>query len=296
MHIRLDLCVIVIMVAICAIPDNWLSAEQDSTKRVVLFEGKDWDIDADEVNHMEGGDLVWARAEASETAEPSLDTANGARLRVLKTRKYESISIDHLSRIDYSLPTVSGSDLPMGAVLALQTSAGNFAKLRVIRHNAKSVEFNYVLYEAPYQTTVLLGTWQWDMETDRMAVPGVDVSWEQFNAELAKLTPRNGAAVRIVEKEFSTLSLSDLARLEFPKTGISKAQLTPGTVVAIRTSSGKFGKMRVQKYRALHDFSFPEARYLTPRWRQFVVNKPNEDSYHLEIQWVLFDGKSVKVE
>jgi hypothetical protein len=61
--------------------------------------------------------------------------------------------------------------------------------------------------------------------------------------------------------------------------------------VAVRTRDGKFAKLEVVGRRELHDFSFPEAKYLDPAMRAFLLSRPNVKEYHLEVRWVLYPGK-----
>jgi hypothetical protein len=58
-------------------------------------------------------------------------------------------------------------------------------------------------------------------------------------------------------------------------------ELPPGAIVVFRTAEGNFGKLQVEKYRALHDFSFPEAANLRDSWREMVLKKPDQEKYHL---------------
>ena len=64
--------------------------------------------------------------------------------------------------------------------------------------------------------------------------------------------------------------------------------LTPGTIVALRTSEGNVAKLKVLGYRALHDFDFPEASALSQQWRDSVLQQADCSNYHLEVEWVLY--------
>ena len=64
--------------------------------------------------------------------------------------------------------------------------------------------------------------------------------------------------------------------------------LNPGVVIVFQTSEGNKGKLRIEGYRALHDFSFPEASYLDEGWKSYVLMKPNREKYHLHVKWCLF--------
>ena len=139
--------------------------------------------------------------------------------------------------------------------------------------------------------TVILGTWTWDIETNKQGdLKGVDVKWEQATATEQFLVPLNGAGLIVLDKKkaFDKITRQDLATLQYSDKKVANDALTPGTVVALRTNEGNFAKLKVLKYRALHDFSFPEAKLLREDWKQFVLQKPNTKNYHLEVEWVLY--------
>jgi hypothetical protein len=84
------------------------------------------------------------------------------------------------------------------------------------------------------------------------------------------------------------ITQEDLATLKFSYNSVANESLTPGTVVALQTEKGNFAKLKVVKYRELHDFSFPEAKLLSAGWKTFVLKKPNSEYYHLEVEWILY--------
>ena len=60
-------------------------------------------------------------------------------------------------------------------------------------------------------------------------------------------------------------------------------------LIVFRTAEGNFGKLQIDQYRALHDFSFPEAaQYLSDDMREFLLSEPNFETYHLQVTWKLF--------
>jgi hypothetical protein len=140
--------------------------------------------------------------------------------------------------------------------------------------------------------TVILGTWTWDIETNKQGgdVKGVDVRWEQATATEQYLVPLNGAGLIVFDKkkEFEKITREDLAELKYSDEKLANDALAPGTVVALRTNEGNFAKLKVVKYRELHDFSFPEAKLLNEAMKEFMLKSPNTKKYHIEVEWVLY--------
>ena len=138
---------------------------------------------------------------------------------------------------------------------------------------------------------VILGTWTWDIETNMQGgdTKGVDIWWEQVTAKKQFLVPKNGAGLIVLTKgAFDKITRKDLKDLAYSEKKLGSESLTPDTVVALRTNEGNFAKLKVVKYRALHDFSFPEAMYLDERTRKFFLTRPNTKNYHIEVEWVLY--------
>ena len=138
--------------------------------------------------------------------------------------------------------------------------------------------------------TVILGTWAWDVETNKQGGrEDADAWWEQVTEKKQFLVPQNGAGLVVLgKKAFDTITQTDLVALKYSDKKLPGDSLAPGTVVALRTRKGNFAKLKVVKYRALHDFSFPEAKLLDEKWRKFALNQPNEKNYHIEVEWVLY--------
>jgi hypothetical protein len=139
--------------------------------------------------------------------------------------------------------------------------------------------------------TVILGTWTWDIETNLQGVvKGVDVQWKEDTATEQFLVPLNGAGLIVLDKKkaFDKITRQDLAGLKYSDKKLANDALAPGTVVALRTNEGNFAKLKVVKYRELHDFSFPEAKLLNEKIREFFLKQPNRKMYHIEVEWVLY--------
>jgi hypothetical protein len=138
--------------------------------------------------------------------------------------------------------------------------------------------------------TVILGTWTWNIEKNKQGgKEDADVFWEQVTDNEQFLVPRGQAGLAVLDKKsFAKISREDLRDLDYSNKKLANTSLAPGTVLALRTNEGNFAKLRVVKYRELHDFSFPEAKLLDAKWREFVLQKPNTKNYHLEVEWVLY--------
>ena len=143
-------------------------------------------------------------------------------------------------------------------------------------------------------TTVIPGTFGWDAEGDAIVSPdNADLWWEMVAEAERYLTPRNGARAAIVKhKTYDELTARHLERWhmpdeKLPATGTADS-LSPGTVVAFRTAEGIFGKLKIVGFRPLHDLSFPEASVYSEQWRSQAAGRPNDQRYHLEIEWALY--------
>jgi hypothetical protein len=103
---------------------------------------------------------------------------------------------------------------------------------------------------------VLRGTFVLDADTCRLAggLAGGDLFWEQFDSVRRALVPENGALiVKLGPVDFNALTRDQLATAPYanaPVDGSNTAanQLTPGTVLAVRTRTGHFAKIRIDGY------------------------------------------------
>ena len=145
-----------------------------------------------------------------------------------------------------------------------------------------------------YTTTVILGTWRWDVETNKQGSSDIaDFWWEQITDKERCLVPVNGAKAKLIPNvDFNTIDPAFIDKQTLSTDKISGADeggvLVPGAVVVFRTVEGNLGKIQIERYRALHDFTFQEAEYLSEQWKSFVLKKPNREKYHLQVKWKLF--------
>lgn len=104
-------------------------------------------------------------------------------------------------------------------------------------------------------TTVLKGTWTFDFDSGVQGPPsGADIWWEQVNNVTRYLVPRSGAMIAHMGKpDFNSVSRQALAIQPYTATPIngsnnSSNRLTAGTVIAIKTNTGRFAKMKIDSY------------------------------------------------
>lgn len=153
-----------------------------------------------------------------------------------------------------------------------------------------------MITESPVRRSVILGSWMWDLESDHLGSSSAsDLFWEQIDAEKRALNAMVGIAL-LGEHKLAEIGLPELVAAKYQQHPITGDKLRPGTVVALQTREGNLAKLRVLRYRALHDFDFPQAKQLTEEWRDFVRTKPNTKEYHLEVEWVLFEQPALPVE
>lgn len=138
--------------------------------------------------------------------------------------------------------------------------------------------------------TVIPGTGTWDIETNKTGdVMIADVWWEQQSEKEQFLTPLNGAGITLIgQKAFEKISRQDLAALKYSDKKIAYDRLAPGTVVALRTRGGNIAKLKVIKYRELHDFSFAAAKLMDKQRRNHLKIGPNIKNYNIELEWVIY--------
>ena len=97
------------------------------------------------------------------------------------------------------------------------------------------------------------GTFHLDVESCSGGTSG-DVWWEQIDAVNRRLVPQNGAMLaNLHTASFDSVSSQQLRSLSYSSTPIDGSnnaanQLIRGTVVAVRTRGGHYGKVRVDSY------------------------------------------------
>jgi hypothetical protein len=96
-------------------------------------------------------------------------------------------------------------------------------------------------------TTTLKGTWTFDFDTGKQGpAGGADIWWEQIDKVKRLLVPQSGALLAHMGKpNFAAVSLPTLKAQSYTATPINgsnntKNQLTAGTVIAIKTSAGRY--------------------------------------------------------
>ncbi len=104
-------------------------------------------------------------------------------------------------------------------------------------------------------TTTLKGTWTFDFDTGVQGpAGGADIWWEQVDSVKRFLVPQSGAMLAHMGKpNFDAVSLQTLQAQPYSATPIngsnnSSNKLTAGTVIAIRTSAGRYAKMKINSY------------------------------------------------
>lgn len=99
----------------------------------------------------------------------------------------------------------------------------------------------------------LHGTYIFDLESGHEAEPG-DLWWEQVDGHARRLVPQNGAALlSLGAVDFGSLGLADLQTLDplystqpLVDNPAAGNQLTPGTVLAVRTRDGSYAKVLIE--------------------------------------------------
>ena len=138
------------------------------------------------------------------------------------------------------------------------------------------------------KTTTLLGTWMWDVEVNDQGRDG-DFWWQYATATERYLTPMQGAKAALADLPFDGIDAARARSAALSRERIPGTALQPGAVVVFATRSGKVGKLQVIGYKSSRDFSFPEAAYLTNRWKSFAGRRPEIPAYHLQVRWALLE-------
>ncbi|MFC1907135.1 hypothetical protein ACFLW8_03510 [Chloroflexota bacterium] len=145
-----------------------------------------------------------------------------------------------------------------------------------------------------YEITVILGTAGWDVETNKLVSRDMaDFWWQQVTGTERYLVPENRAKAKLIQNgDFDKIDPAFIKGQNLSEERISGSDqgglLSPGAIVVFETAEGNLGKLQIEKYRASHDFSFPEAAYLPEGWKKFALEKPNVEMYHLQVRWQLF--------
>ena len=143
--------------------------------------------------------------------------------------------------------------------------------------------------------TVLLGTYEWDVDRDRLeSTHAADLWLEHVDAGTRHLVPRNGARIALLGRtNCQAVTPERLARARFRHTPLVDRNdhplLHPGSVIAMYTNSRKLAKLCIRGFRNSHDLHFKEARLLSREWIIMTKQRPIIDRYHLVVSWTIYD-------
>jgi hypothetical protein len=145
-------------------------------------------------------------------------------------------------------------------------------------------------------TTVIPGTFGWDVEGDSLAHslddPTADFWWEHVSPRERYLTPLAGTQAAVVKRtSFEEIGPKFFAHWRMPEQkidGSDDGPLAPGAVVVFRTRDGMLGKLQVICYYALHDFSAQAVKDMLQERKPQILQRENVERYHIEVNWQLY--------
>jgi hypothetical protein len=139
--------------------------------------------------------------------------------------------------------------------------------------------------------TVLLGTWDWDAETNGFVRgESADFVWEHAgNGDSALRLLNHAAAALSPGRAFEQIDSTYARKMELSKIRFSAKALKPGTTIVFRTAEGRYGKMAVAGFRSSHDVGFDEATFLPDKVKAFLKSRDERKDYHLEVRWELLE-------
>ena len=147
------------------------------------------------------------------------------------------------------------------------------------------------IHTTPHQT-VILGTYGWDVESNRLiSTPKSDFWYQRADKTHGSLNAQNGTTIEVVKESYASIDKASIMRRPALRDGrISNVDLKAGTVAIFKTTEGHYGKLKIKGFKALHDFNFKEAReYLDSSWQSFVLKKPDTKRYHLVVEYTLYN-------
>lgn len=138
--------------------------------------------------------------------------------------------------------------------------------------------------------TVIMGTWYWDIESNSQGkITGSDLWWQQVDDVQQFLVPLGATGITLLEnRDFSSIGVEDLKALKYGRCPIENIKLGPDSILAVKTVEGNYVKIRIIGYREMHDLSFPDTRYGRQSWFAYLLTRPNNLKYHLEVDWTMF--------
>ena len=90
-----------------------------------------WDIESDKQVQSSSNDLWWEQIDSTSRRLVAIGKVQPALVQI-KDRDYESITLDEISTMRPNLREIDGDLLENGAIFAMRTVEGNFAKFRII--------------------------------------------------------------------------------------------------------------------------------------------------------------------
>lgn len=142
--------------------------------------------------------------------------------------------------------------------------------------------------------TVVPGTWEWDLEQNALGSCDPDFWWERFDDKEAHLVAVPGVKVAVVPNaDYDEIGYTFLKSFPFADENPDltnrgdKLALSPGTVLAVKTSKGHYAKMRVMGYVDSHKESFAGSAILMP-FIKILKTKPELKNYHIALDWALY--------
>ena len=129
-------------------------------------------------------------------------------------------------------------------------------------------------------TKLLKGTWGWDIDSNSDGQKtSDDIWWMHQNERERYIVPMNGTGLAIVkDKAFEDLSFDDLCKMDYSTESISASDAKPdidaGTVLAVRTSEGKFVKLEVSGFDPLQS------------------GRRNITKYNMKLRYVLYPASA----
>lgn len=148
---------------------------------------------------------------------------------------------------------------PTGGVAAVEADGGRATPAApVTTTTVARTPASTTTTAAPTATTVpskngsVRGTWTYDFETGVEGGEGTDIWWQQKTSTTRSLTPRNGAQLaNMGAVDYEKVDLARLKSLTYSTAEIvgddTGNQMPVGTVIAIKTNTGRYAKMRVDK-------------------------------------------------
>jgi hypothetical protein len=145
----------------------WQVAEQQKSPReiahgqTVLLGTFAWEIETDSQQGFgpQGPDVSWDQVRVGEQYLTPLGThSGGAKLaRVTTSKAFDALTVDDLLPLTFSTDRMSGTDLKPGVILALRTTEGNLAKLKVVGYRSThDFSFGSAKYIAPERRAWML--------------------------------------------------------------------------------------------------------------------------------------------